>query len=284
MPPMQRRAALLLTLPAALVFLGVFVAPMAWFVLLSFWRVDFYEIARTPTLANWREVWARYLPSLMYTAGVAAVTALATTAGGFAFAFLARFRAGRWAEPLLFLVLVTLFGGYLMKIYAWKTILGNEGLLNTALLSAGLVSEPVTWLLYSPPAVVVTLLHFSLPFAILPIYASLRGVSDGEVEAARDLGARPGAILATVLVPRAQAGIVAAFSLVFLIVAGDYVTPLLVGGRQNMIGNLIAPQFGAAFNWPLGSAMSLAMLLVATAAILLFRALLAWAVRPGGAA
>lgn len=258
---MTRRAALLLTLPSALVFAGLFVVPLGWFALLSFWRVDLFDIDRTLTLANYREVWDRYLPSLGLTLLVAAATATLTTLLAFALAFLARFRAGAWAQPLLFLVLVTLFGGYLMKIYAWKTILGNEGLLNTALLSLGLVEEPVTWLLYSPPAVVATLLHFSLPFAVLPIYASLRGLDDREVEAARDLGAGPGTILATVILPRAQAGIVAAFALVFLLTAGDYVTPLLVGGRQNMIGNLIQPQFGAAFNWPLGAAMSFAMLL-----------------------
>lgn len=260
---MTRRAALLLTLPSALVFLGLFVLPLAWFVLLSFWRVDLFDIDRTLTIQNYREVWGRYLPSLGLTLAVATATAALTTLLAFALAYLARFRAGRWAQPLLFLVLVTLFGGYLMKIYAWKTILGNEGLLNTALLSLGLVSEPVTWLLYSPPAVVVTLLHFSLPFAVLPIYASLRGLDDREVEAARDLGASPRTILATVILPRAQGGIVAAFALVFLLTAGDYVTPLLVGGRQNMIGNLIQPQFGAAFNWPLGAAMSFAMLLSA---------------------
>lgn len=281
---MSRRAALLLTLPAALVFLGAFLAPALWFVLLSTWRVDLYDIAREPSLANYAQVWTRYGPSMAYTAGVASAVALLTTALGFALAFLIRFRAGRWGPLLLFAVLVTLFGGYLMKIYAWKTILGNEGLLNSALLSAGLVREPVEWLLYSTPAVVVTLVHFALPFAVLPIYASLRGIADAEMDAARDLGASGPTALGTVVLPRAQGGIAAAFTLAFLTTAGDYVTPLLVGGRQNMIGNLIQPQFGAAFNWPLGAAMSLSMLLVAVAVSLLFRVLLgALAARGAGA-
>jgi spermidine/putrescine transport system permease protein len=95
------------------------------------------------------------------------------------------------------------------------------------------------------------------------------------VEAARDLGAGRWPILSTIIVPRCQSGIVAAFSFVFLMVGGDYVTPLLVGGKLTMIGNLIAPQFGAQFNWPLGAAMSVVMLLAAVAIIYLFRLLIA---------
>src|SRR5690606_38224607 len=134
---------------------------------------------------------------------------------------------------------------------------------------------PITSLLYSPQAVMLTLMHFSLPFAVLPICASMRGIPDSEVEAARDL--RPGRwpILCTVLPPRCQSGIVAAFSFVFLMVGGDYVTPLLVGGKLTMIGNLIAPQFGAQFNWPLGAAMSIVMLIAAIVVIYLLRLLVA---------
>ena len=217
---------------------------------------------------------------MVFTVGLATATALLTTILGFVFSFLARFRAGNWAQVLLFIVLITLFGGYLMKIYAWKTILGNEGVLNTALMALGLISTPITTLLYSPQAVVITLMHFSLPFAVLPIYASMRGVSDSEVEAARDLGAGRWATLSTVIIPRCQSGIVAGFSFVFLITAGDYVTPLLVGGKQTMIGNLIAPQFGAQFNWPLGAAMSIVMLIAAVLVIFVFRSLVALWSRP----
>jgi spermidine/putrescine transport system permease protein len=110
---------------------------------------------------------------------------------------------------------------------------------------------------------------------VLPIYASMRGIADSEVEAARDLGAGRWQILSTVIVPRCQSGIVAGFSFVFLMVAGDYVTPLLVGGKLTMIGNLIAPQFGAQFNLTLGAAMSIVMLIAAVAVISLFRLLVA---------
>ena len=272
---MENRSTYWLVAPSALVFCVLFIAPMAFFVVVSFWQVEYFELSTEPTIANYRDVFANYWHVMSFTVVVATATALLTTALGFVFSFLARFRAGEWAQVLLFIVLITLFGGYLMKIYAWKTILGNEGVLNSALMAAGIISSPITSLLYSPQAVVVTLMHFSLPFAVLPIYASMRGIADSEVEAARDLGAGRWQILSTVIVPRCQSGIVAGFSFVFLMVGGDYVTPLLVGGKLTMIGNLIAPQFGAQFNWPLGAAMSIVMLIAAVAIIYLFRLLVA---------
>ena len=277
---MENRSTYWLVAPSALVFCVLFIAPMAFFVVVSFWQVEYFEMSTEPTIANYRDVFANYWRVMGFTVVLATATALLTTVLGFVFSFLARFRAGGWAQALLFIVLVTLFGGYLMKIYAWKTILGNEGVLNSALMAAGIISSPITSLLYSPQAVVVTLMHFNLPFAVLPIYASMRGISDSEVEAARDLGAGRWPVLSTVIVPRSQSGIVAAFSFVFLMVAGDYVTPLLVGGKQTMIGNLIAPQFGAQFNWPLGAAMSIVMLIAAVVIIYLFRMLIALWSRP----
>ena len=277
---MENRSTYWLVAPSALVFCVLFIAPMAFFVVVSFWQVEYFEMSTEPTIANYRDVFANYWRVMGFTVVLATATALLTTVLGFVFSFLARFRAGEWEQALLFIVLVTLFGGYLMKIYAWKTILGNEGVLNSALMAAGIISSPITSLLYSPQAVVVTLMHFNLPFAVLPIYASMRGIADSEVEAARDLGAGRWPVLSTVIVPRCQSGIVAAFSFVFLMVAGDYVTPLLVGGKQTMIGNLIAPQFGAQFNWPLGAAMSIVMLIAAVVIIYLFRMVIALWSRP----
>lgn len=253
----------LLAAPAALVFALLFVAPLAYFLALSFWQVAFYKLVPTFTLANYAQALTRYPEVAALTAGIALATALLTTSLGFAYAGIARFAAGRWGQPLLFLAMLTLFGGYLMKIYAWKTILGNEGLLNTTLLGLGLVDRPVAALLYSPAAVVVTLVHLLLPFAILPIYSAMRGIQGIELEAARDLGARPWMVVRDVLLPRCRHGIVGAFAATFLLAAGDYVTPSLVGGKMTMLGNLIAPQFGQYFNWPLGAAMSFVVMALA---------------------
>jgi spermidine/putrescine transport system permease protein len=259
----------LLVAPAAAVFLLLFAIPLGYFLVLSFWRVAFYQLVPAFTLANYAQTLARYPDVGLATVLVALATAALTTALGFVYAAVARFAAGHWGQPLLFLATLTLFGGYLMKIYAWKTILGNEGLLNSALLSLGVVDRPIAALLYSPGAVVVTLVHLLLPFAILPIYGAMRGVSPIELEAARDLGARPWRVVRDVLVPRCRAGVVGAFAATFLLAAGDYVTPTLVGGKMTMIGNLIAPQFGQWFNWPLGAAMSFVTLAMALAALAL---------------
>ena len=259
----------LLILPAAGLFAGLFVAPFVYFFVVSFWRVKTYRLIPDVTVANYAATFAQYVEVGRFTFAMALTVGLLTTALGFVYAYIIRFKAGRWGTLLLFAALTTLFGGYLMKIYAWKTILGNEGVLNSALLGLGIIDAPITALLYSPGAVVVTLIHFLLPFAVLPIYGALRGIRDIELEAARDLGARPWQLLGGIVVPRCRAGLTAAFVFCFLIAAGDYVTPLLVGGKITMIGNLIAPQFGQFFNWPLGSAMSFVILLAALGVIVL---------------
>jgi spermidine/putrescine transport system permease protein len=270
------RLPLLLTAPSGVIFIATFIVPFVYFFIISFWTVDYFDIVPAATLGNYREMSQKYVAVSVYTLWLSTVTALLTVAVGFLYAFIARFKLPRFADLMIFAVLVTMFGGYLMKIYAWKTILGNEGVLNTALKAAGIIREPVSALLYSPGAVVVTLLHFGLPFAVLPIYASLRGIEDIELEVARDLGATPFRTFTTVIVPRARAGIVTAFSFAFLITAGDYITPMLVGGKQTLIGNLIAPQFGMQFNWPLGAAMSYVMLAMSAAVIFLFSRLMGW--------
>ncbi len=271
-----KKLPLLLMMPTAVIFVATFVVPFIYFFVISFWMVDYFDIVPAATIVNYREMAQKYVSVSVYTVWLSTVTALLTVAIGFAFAFIARFKLPNLADLMIFVVLITMFGGYLMKIYAWKTILGNEGVLNTALMAAGIISEPVSALLYSPGAVVVTLLHFGLPFAVLPVYASMRGIGDIEVEAARDLGATPFSTFTTVIVPRCRAGIVTAFSFAFLITAGDYITPILVGGKQTLIGNLIAPQFGMQFNWPLGSAMSFVMLAISAVVILLFSRAMAW--------
>lgn len=261
---MTRRAPLVLIAPSLAVFVTLFVAPFAYFFLMSFWKKQRFTIEREFNLDNYyAAVTDENLEIGINTLIVAVSVALTTTILGFIYAWIVRFKAGNWGKALLFVALVTLFGGYLMKLYAWKTILGNEGVLNTALQTLGLIDEPIAALLYSPGAVIVTLTHFLLPFAILPIYGSMRSISDIEMEAARDLGARPWQVLAGIIVPRCRAGIVTAFLFAFLIAAGDYITPQLVGGKLTMTGNMIALQFGQRFNWPLGAAMSFVVLTTA---------------------
>ena len=259
----SRRRNYLLVAPSAGLYAVLFIAPFIYFVVISFWDIKNYQLTPDLTGANYVETFDRYAGIFFFTIEMAFAIALLTTVLGFVYAYIARFKAGKWGTTLLLIALVTLFGGYLMKIYAWKTILGNEGVLNSALLTLGIVAQPLTALLYSPGAVVVTLIHFLLPFAILPIYASLRGLDDVSLEAARDLGAPPWRILVGIIIPQCKAGLIAAFTFCFLLPVGDYVTPLLVGGKVVMIGNMVATQFGKSFNWPLGAAMAVSILVCA---------------------
>jgi spermidine/putrescine transport system permease protein len=168
----------------------------------------------------------------------------------------------RKGEAFLLLVLISLFASYVVRVYAWRTLLGSEGIINGALSYVGI--GPLTFLLFSRTAVVLTLVNVLVPLAVLPIYSSLVQVDRSLLEAARDQGAGPLRSVVRVALPLSTRGLNAAFALCFIIAAGDYVTPQLVGGTSGQqIGNVIADQFGVSFNWPLGAALSFVLLLFA---------------------
>jgi spermidine/putrescine transport system permease protein len=270
----------LLLAPAAGIFLGLFVAPLAFFFVLSFWTKRAMRIVPDFTVSNYVETWEKYAGVIAITLGLALATAVLTTTIGFAFAYLIRFRAGRLGPPLLFVTLLTLFGGYLVKIYAWKSILGTHGILNSTLLALGVIEAPLPVFIYNPGAVVVALTYFLLPLAILPIYGSLRAIDDDIIEAARDVGARPRRAFRDIVFPLARPGTLAAFMLSFLIAAGDYVTPRFLGGPYTaMIGDFIEQQFSLRFDWPMGSAMSFSVLAASLLMVLLAAGVLGLAAR-----
>lgn len=247
--------------PAMLLAAGLFLVPMLLLFAVSFWSVRNFRLTPGFSLAAWSRFVENYGELAAYSLLVGLVVAAICTALGLAFAYAVRFGAGRYADALIFATLVTLFGGYLVKIYAWKSILGANGLFNQALIGLGIIDEPTPLLLYNRGAVIVALVHFLLPLAILPIYGALRNVPLDNLEAARDLGASSARAFQTVIVPQCQTGIFAAFAFCFLLAAGDYVTPLLIGGAGgSMLGQFIALEFSTRFNWPAGAAMSFGLL------------------------
>jgi spermidine/putrescine transport system permease protein len=260
--------------PSGAIWLGLFLAPLSWFLVVSFWSVKARMMRPDLTLRNYIDTWTDYGWIALGTLGIATAIGLLTTLLASGFAYLIRFKAGRYGPLLLFVTLVTLFGGYLVKIYAWKSILGRDGIINHALIALGLTDQPVEAFIYNWGAVVLTLTYFLLPFAVLPIYGAMRAIEDATVEVARDLGATPAQAVRDIVVPQCEAGIVTAFTLAFLISAGDYVTPRFVGGGTAMMGNFIENQFSFGFNWPMGAAMSFSTLAASLAVVLAFRALL----------
>ena len=254
--------------PSGLVFLLLFVAPFSVFFVVSFWQVSSFQLRPDFVFDNYVDAVEKYNQVLGFTFSIALTVAIAVTVIGFAFAYAIRFKSGRWGEACLFVTLITLFGGYLAKIYAWKTILGNQGILNSALIGVGIVDEPLPYLLYNPGATALTLGNWLLPLATLPILASLRGVEDITIESAHDLGAGSWRILIDIILPQSRPGLMAAFAFCFLIAAGDFVTPRMVGGPEtSMIGVFIQSQFSIRFDWPLGSAMSFLLLATCLAAL-----------------
>ena len=256
--------------PLGLFLLLFFVTPFLTFVVYSFWQVSGWNLVQVFTLKNY----ARVLTDPIYP-GLALRSLLVGVSVGllcvliaYPLGYLMAFRARRHRDLLLFLILLTLFSNYLVRIYAWRSVLSTNGLVDVVLVALGLVAEPQSYLLFSPVGTLIALTNVYVPVAVLPIYSSLLNVPRVLVDAARDLGASPPRAFAKVTLPLSTPGVVAAFTFVFLLSAGDFVTPQLVGGTNgSMIGMSIQSQFGEAFNWPLGSAIASTMIVIMAATL-----------------
>ncbi|MDH4186813.1 MAG: ABC transporter permease [Nitrospira sp.] len=209
------------------------------------------------SLTNYSDLWhPLYARILGQSVLLAAVTALLCLVMGFPLAYyIARAAPNRQGIWLL-LVMIPFWTNFLVRTYAWMFILRTEGLLNTLMLKAGLITAPIE-LLYSNTAVVIGLVYGYLPFMVLPLYVALERVDRTLVEAAWDLYATRWAVLWRIIVPLARPGIMAGCLLVFIPSLGAFLTPDLLGGaRSMMVGNLIQHEFLIARDWPLGAAIS----------------------------
>ena len=258
-----RTTTISLLIPSFSIFSLIFLAPLLYFFVVSFWRKKRFQLIPDATISNYIQVFEEYTRPLWFTFGVATIIGLVTTILAFTFAYVIRFKSSRYSLHLLFIVLITLFGGYLTKIYVWKTILGQTGILNTALMMLNIIDEPIMMFLFNPIAVVISLAHYMLPLAVLPIYGALRSIDDTSLRGALDLGASRFRVFWDIVLPQCQMGIMAAFTLTFLFAAGDWVTPKLVGGPYtSMIGTFIQYQYGSRFNQPLGSALAFTVIAI----------------------
>ena len=255
----------------ATIYVGFLVAaPLIILIAYSFWTQTYVTLDKTLTLKNYREAVSdplvRHL--MIRSVWIAGAVTIVTVALAYPIAYFIAMKAKRKTIWLL-LITIPFWSSYLLRVFAWKLILGFNGVMNSALLGLGLIEEPLAFLLYNEFAVVLTLAHAWAPFAILPIYVSLQKIDPSLLEAATDLGNSPFQRFMRVTLPLTVPGIIAACLIIFIPTVGDYVTPSLVGGSEGkMIANLIQVQFGAANNWPLGATLSLmAMLSVAFVAI-----------------
>lgn len=253
----------LLLAPLLAWVLAFVVAPAAIMLVYSFGRrgtlggvvlgftLDNYATVLDPT----------YLQVIVRSIAYAGLTTVICLAAGYPVAFFIGRAGAKWRNRLLLLVMVPFWTSFLIRTYAWVTLLKSEGLINSLLLSWHWITAPFE-MLYTPGAVVLGLVYTFLPFMILPIYTSVEKLDGALVDAAFDLGAGPLRAFSRVIVPLTAPGIGAGVLLVFVPALGLYaVNDILGGGKVDMIGNIIENQFrGTARNWPFGAALGVSLL------------------------
>ena len=259
---------------------GVTIPPLLWvsvFLLVpyailfcySFWSVSPAQvIVHNWNLQNYLQL-ARnpiYLQVLFRSMRIAASVTVFALLLGYPLAYYLSFHAAKRKDLLYQLVIIPLWASYLVRGYAWKTILGSDGVLNGFLQYLHITHKPVEFFLYSPFAVIITLTHIYTPFTLLPIYASLEHIPRNLLEASHDLGSSPWSTFRRVILPLSLPGALAGATFAFVLTLGDFLAPLLVGGPSGvMISNVVVSLFGAAYNWPLGAAISFCMMLLVVA-------------------
>lgn len=252
---------------------AAFLIPLIAMALFSFRAGTFGEERNVYTLEHYREFLANlpYQRLLLRSIWISFVVSAISILFAYPIAYYLVFTAPQNRLLLLTIIIAPAWVSYLLRVLAWKVILGSTGVLASFLTMLGFDLTDSPLLLYSPSAVIVTLVYVWVPFVALPIFAALERIDQNLLEAAADLGCTKFSAFLRVTLPLSLPGIVAGFLFVFIPTVGEYVTPALVGGPNGiMFGNLIQDQFLRGLNWPLGSLMSLAMLVVVLVPLFVF--------------
>ena len=264
--PLRGYALLSPTMAWMLVALAI---PLVILVTLSFWTQasNSLDFDRSFSLKNYIVFFEKpiYFKLLLKSVKISGSVTLATVLLAYPAAYFIAFKVK--TNKLIWLILITVpfWTSYLLRVFAWKVVLGFNGVINSGLMTLGIIEAPLEFILYNPTAVVITLAHAWAAFAILPIYVSLEKIDRSLLEAAADLGEGPVMSFLRVTLPLSMPGVIVSSLLVFIPTTGDYVTPNLVGGPTGiMIGNIVVSLFGNANNWPLGATTAvMSMLFIA---------------------
>ena len=259
------RTVLAAALPVGFVTTLLFV-PYALLLVHSFWRLRNGTITHELTLENYGRLFGTdlYPNTILFSAGIAIRVTLLSLLLAYPLAYLLAFKVKRHKHLMYMAVIIPLWVSYLVRAYAWKIILGQEGILNGLLMSMGLIHEPLTFLLYSRWAVILALTHIYTPFTLMPIYAVLEAIPRGLKEASQDLYAGRWQTFWRIILPLSLPGVLAGSTFAFVLSMGDFLAPQLLGGNDSalMVSNLVWSLFGVAYNWPLGAAVSVVVLLL----------------------
>lgn len=255
----------LLVAPSSFWFLILLILPLITMLVLSFQKSAFGAGSNEFSTASYLNFWqnSAYQNLMVKSLWISLVVAILSIFLAYPVAYFLAFHAGEKRTILLNIMIIPAWTSFLLRVLAWRLILGTNGLLNSLLMWIGVIQEPISGLFYSVNAVIITLVYIWIPFAALPIYVALLRIEPGLLEAASDLGAKPWQGFLKVTLPLSIPGILAAFLYVFIPTVGEYVTPALVGGPNGlMIGNIIWDQFMRGLDWPMGATLSLLVMLI----------------------
>ncbi|UPA26648.1 ABC transporter permease [Shinella oryzae] len=242
-----------------------FVVPVILLLVISFWRTRSYRMVPDFTFANYIAVFTNgaMWRALLLSVQTAAFVTIACAVLAYPIAYFIAKKAGRLKGLLLIAVIAPFWISIVMRVAAWRLLLGENGVINQSLLSVGLIDQPLGFLLYSPIATSIGLIYAYLPLYVLPLYASIDAIEDNWIAAAKDLNAGPMRAFWEVTFPLSLPGLIVGAVFCFIFGLGEFVTPaLLGGGKQLMMSQVIQDQFQRRLDWPAGAAISIVMLVI----------------------
>lgn len=252
------------SLPPALYLAATVLLPIAVLIGMSFFTLDGGVLKASFSTQAWREILTNplYIKLIGRSASSGFITAGLTAVCGFPIA-LAIWSLPATRKGLALIVLMTpLYTGEIMRLYAWRLVLGAQGMVNSLLQWLGVIDAPLRALLFSPFATHVVLFYNTLPYMVLAVWVSLELIDRRLIEAARDLGATPRIVFWRILMPLTTPGLLGGIFIVFALAAGDLETPKLMGGTSGATAMaMVDSLFGTAFNWPLAAAVALSLLI-----------------------
>ncbi|MEM1583876.1 MAG: ABC transporter permease [Nitrososphaerota archaeon] len=256
---------LLYSLPAIIYLTIFFYIPLITIIVYSFWHGEpLYRVVRTFTLENYVKFYTEELSQNIFilTNLISIATFLVILATAYPIAyFLARMVKGDTGLKIILLILIPLEMNYLIRVFAWRNLLGENGLLNSLLMFLGLVEQPLTIFFHSIPAIIIVVLHNALPYAIIPLYITIRSIPESLYQAAMDLGSNRISVFFRVTLPLSMPGVAIAFLFIYIPMMGEFAIPALVGGKTYLLGNLIVRQYLTIGNWPYASASTISLIL-----------------------
>ena len=239
--------------------------PLILFLVQSFFYVDHGNVVHELTLRNYQRFFTApaFVPVFLSTCALCLGVAAITVVFGYPIAYFLASLEGRRKYVMMVVFVIPLMMSYIIKIYAIRAILGGNGFLNRILLFLGVIDQPLTFLIFNLKAVLVTLAVILLPFTILPIFIALERIPRSILDASADLGASSLQTFRDVVWPLSVQGTIVGATFTFVLAIGDFITPQMVGGTSGFtFGRIIYSQFGFAYNWPFGAALSVILLIV----------------------